>query len=45
MAEAWARATGEVVTAGPGFTNAVTGLANANATGIPVVVLGGRTRL
>jgi acetolactate synthase I/II/III large subunit len=49
MAEAWARATGEVgvaaVTAGPGFTNAVTGLANAQATGIPVAVLGGRTPL
>lgn len=49
MAEAWARTTGEVgvagVTAGPGFTNGVTGLANANATGIPVVVLGGRTPL
>lgn len=49
MAEAWARTTGEVgvaaVTAGPGFTNGVTGLANAQATGIPVVVLGGRTPL
>ena len=49
MAEAWARATGETgiaaVTAGPGFTNAVTGIANAQATGIPVVVLGGRTPL
>lgn len=49
MAEAWARTTGEAgvaaVTAGPGFTNGVTGLANANATGIPVVVLGGRTPL
>ena len=49
MAEAWARCTGRTgvaaVTAGPGFTNAVTGLANAQATGIPVVVLGGRTPL
>jgi acetolactate synthase-1/2/3 large subunit len=49
MAEAWARCTGRTgvagVTAGPGFTNAVTGIANAQATGIPVVVLGGRTPL
>jgi acetolactate synthase-1/2/3 large subunit len=49
MAEAWARTTGEVgvaaVTAGPGFTNGVTGLANAQSTGIPVAVLGGRTPL
>lgn len=49
MAEAWARRTGQTgvaaVTAGPGFTNGVTGLANANATGIPVTVLGGRTPL
>ncbi len=49
MAEAWARCTGRTgvaaVTAGPGFTNAVTGLANAEATGIPVAVLGGRTPL
>jgi len=49
MAEAWARCTGRTgvaaVTAGPGFTNAVTGLANAQATGIPVMVLGGRTPL
>lgn len=49
MAEAWARCTGEVgvagVTAGPGFTNAVTGIANSQATGIPTVVLGGRTPL
>jgi len=49
MAEAWARTTGQVgvaaITAGPGFTNAVTGLANAERTGIPVVVFGGRTPL
>ena len=49
MAEAWARCTGRTgvaaVTAGPGFTNCVTGLANAQSTGIPVVVLGGRTPL
>src|SRR5207245_351233 len=47
MAEAWARCTGQTgvagVTAGPGFTNSVTGLANSQAGGIPVVVLGGRT--
>ena len=49
MAEAYARTTGRTgvagVTAGPGFTNAVTGIANAQATGIPVTVLGGRTPL
>ena len=49
MAEAWARCTGRTgvaaVTAGPGFTNCVTALANAQATGIPVTVLGGRTPL
>ena len=49
MAEAWARCTGETgvaaVTAGPGFTNAVTGIANSQSTGIPTVVLGGRTPL
>jgi acetolactate synthase I/II/III large subunit len=49
MAEAWARCTGRTgvaaVTAGPGFTNGLTGLANAQATGIPVAVLGGRTPL
>jgi acetolactate synthase-1/2/3 large subunit len=49
MAEGWARTTGRTgvaaVTAGPGFTNGVTGLANAQSTGIPVAVLGGRTPL
>lgn len=49
MAEGWARCTGETgvaaVTAGPGFTNAVTGIANSQSTGIPTVVLGGRTPL
>ncbi len=49
MAEAWARCTGEVgvagITAGPGFTNCLTGLANAQAGGIPLVALGGRTPL
>ncbi len=33
------------ITAGPGFTNAVTGIADANHSGTPVVVLGGRTPL
>jgi acetolactate synthase-1/2/3 large subunit len=49
MAEAWARCTGETgvagITAGPGFTNCVTGVANANAGGVPLVVFGGRTPL
>jgi acetolactate synthase-1/2/3 large subunit len=49
MAEAWARCSGRTgvagVTAGPGFTNGVTGIANAQSTGIPVTVLGGRTPL
>ena len=49
MAEAWARCTGQTgvaaITAGPGFTNAVTGIANSQSTGIPTVVLGGRTPL
>jgi acetolactate synthase-1/2/3 large subunit len=49
MAEAYAYATRTPgvasVTAGPGFTNAVTGMANANHSGAPLVVLGGRTPL
>src|SRR4051795_9328065 len=49
MAEGWALATGGVgvasVTAGPGFTNAVPGIAEANKAGAPVVVIGGRTSL
>lgn len=49
MAEAWARCTGRTgvaaLTAGPGFTNGLTGLADAQATGVPIVVLGGRTQL
>jgi acetolactate synthase-1/2/3 large subunit len=49
MAEAYAYATRKpgvcAVTAGPGFTNAVTGIANANHSGVPVVALGGRTPL
>jgi acetolactate synthase-1/2/3 large subunit len=47
MAEGWALATGTTgcasVTAGPGLANAVAGLAEANAAGVPVVVLSGRT--
>jgi len=49
MADAYARLTGKVgvalVTAGPGFTNAVTGIANARMAGSPVVVLSGRIGL
>lgn len=49
MAEAYATVTRRpgvcAITAGPGFTNAVTGMANANHSGVPVVVLGGRTPL
>lgn len=45
MAEAWARLTGQpgvaVVTAGPGFTNAITGVANAAVAGVPLVVIAG----
>ncbi len=45
-AEGWARATGEVgvaaVTAGPGVTDAVTAVANAHRSGVPMVVLGGQ---
>jgi acetolactate synthase I/II/III large subunit len=45
MADAEARLTGRpgvaVVTAGPGFTNALTGVANALMAGIPVVVISG----
>ncbi len=45
-ADGYARATGEVgvamVTSGPGFTNAVTGLATAYTDSIPLVVISGR---
>ena len=48
-AEGWALATGEpgvcVVTAGPGLTNAVTGLANARSNGSPMVCLAGSATL
>ncbi len=49
MADAYARLTGKVgvalVTAGPGFTNAVTGIANARMAGSPILVLSGRIGL
>jgi acetolactate synthase-1/2/3 large subunit len=49
MAEGWALATGRVgvasVTAGPGLTNAVPGLAEAQKAGAPVVLIAGRTGL
>jgi acetolactate synthase-1/2/3 large subunit len=45
-AEGWARATGEVgvaaVTAGPGVTDAVTAVANAQRAGVPMVLIGGQ---
>lgn len=45
MAHAWARATGEpgvaLVTAGPGVTNTLTGIANAWYGGAPVLLLAG----
>ena len=49
MADAWARLTGKpgvaMVTAGPGVTNAVTGLWTALGTASPIVVFGGKTSL
>ncbi len=48
-AEGWALATGRpgvvTVTAGPGFTNAFTGLADAGAGNVPMILIGGRTGL
>ncbi len=47
MAEAWGRLTGKpgvcVVTAGPGFTDAVTGVANACQSHSPLLVITGRS--
>jgi acetolactate synthase-1/2/3 large subunit len=47
MAEGWALATGRpavaAVTAGPGIANAFAGIVEANAAGLPVVVISGRT--
>src|SRR2546423_3248144 len=49
MADGWARTTGRpgvaMVTAGPGVTDAVTGVANAYLDAIPLVLLGGRSPL
>jgi len=49
MAEGWALATGQpgfvAVTAGPGLANALPGIVEANAAGVPIVVLAGRTAL
>lgn len=49
MAHAWALYTRRpgvcVVTAGPGFTNALTGIANAYCDHAPVLLLGGRSPL
>ena len=49
MAEAWGKLTRTpgvcVVTAGPGFTNAVTGIANARASNTPMIVIAGRSGL
>ncbi len=46
MAHAWSIYTGQpgvcLVTAGPGFTNALTGIANAHLDNTPLVVLSGR---
>jgi len=45
MADAWARITGQpgvaIVTAGPGFTNSLTSVANARMANVPVVIIGG----
>ncbi len=49
MADAWARLTGKpgvaAATAGPGVTNAVTGLWTALGTASPIIVFGGKTAL
>ncbi len=49
MAEAWARLTRKpavaMVTAGPGFTNALTGIANARLSNAPVVLISGAVGL
>ncbi|MBI4260237.1 MAG: thiamine pyrophosphate-binding protein [Actinobacteria bacterium] len=49
MAEGYALASGRVgvasVTAGPGLTNALPGIAEAHQAGVPVVVISGRTGL
>lgn len=49
MAEGWALCTGEpgvcCITAGPGITNAVSGVANAYLSGVPLIVIGGASPL
>lgn len=49
MADGWARHTGRpavcAVTAGPGITDAISGVANAMLDGIPMLVIGGRSPL
>jgi acetolactate synthase-1/2/3 large subunit len=49
MADGWARTTGKpgvaMVTAGPGVTDAVTGVANAYLDAIPMILIGGRSPL
>jgi acetolactate synthase I/II/III large subunit len=49
MADGWARTTGRpgvaMVTAGPGVTDAVTGVANAYLDAIPIILIGGRSPL
>jgi len=49
MAEGWALATGEpgvcIGTAGPGFTNMLTGIANSFAGGTPLLAMGGRASI
>ncbi|MFO8193108.1 MAG: thiamine pyrophosphate-binding protein [Bacillota bacterium] len=49
MAEGWARYTGKAgvaaVTAGPGVVNALPGMAVARQSGVPLVLIGGRSSL
>jgi acetolactate synthase-1/2/3 large subunit len=49
MAEAWSLVTGQMgvcaVTAGPGLTDAVTGVANAYENRVPMLILGGHSDL
>jgi acetolactate synthase-1/2/3 large subunit len=49
MADGWARTTGRpgvaMVTAGPGVTDAITGVANAYMDSIPMLLIGGRSPL
>ena len=45
-ADGWARVTGRpgvaVVTAGPGLTDAVTGVASAHRANVPMIIIGGQ---